>query len=113
VEYTSRELLIYSIPQSPLTLKSHLPSNRQHVIPSGSRISYASPLLFLDTEFAKDADQHIVTGCEGRFDQLKQNLDCFDKFLRLNPLALAMVSTILRFVKFMSRDLPGRMRRLS
>jgi len=35
------------------------------------------------------------------FDQLKKNLDCFGSFLRVNPLASAMISTISRLVSAM------------
>jgi len=61
-------LTINLFPQIPRALKrNHLPWRQDHII-TGSRIPTFTFILFPNTELAEPGNQHILTGCQGAFD---------------------------------------------
>jgi hypothetical protein len=69
-----------SIPQLSGTLEGDDFSFSQDQILSGGRISAPAFILVLYTKFSESRYQHIITLFKGRFDDLKQGFDDFDRF---------------------------------
>jgi len=75
---TNQKLLVNFFSQLSRTLERYNPSGLKLHVPTSCGIP-SSPLpFFLDTEFAKAADQNILSRCEFGFDDLKQILNNFD-----------------------------------
>jgi len=76
-------LVVYLIPQLPRTFEGHHAPCSQHHILAGCRIPAFSLTLLIDTKLPEPADKHVLTGCEGEFDEFQEGLDHFDGLIEL------------------------------